>query len=118
MCFAFETQAVEDHMLYRLSLPVVLGALALALFVSQTAMAADKTHEGKIVKVADGKLTMTDKDGTNKKTHDVSTDAKITCDGKEVKLDELKEGQFVKVTMNTDDNEKSTVTKIEAREKE
>jgi uncharacterized protein (TIGR03000 family) len=118
VCFAFETPEAEDRMLYRLSLPVVLGAMALAGFISQPAMAAEKTHEGKIVKAADGKLTMTNKDGSNRHTHDVSADAKITSDGKEVKLDELKEGYFVKVTTNTDDNDKSTVTRIEARETE
>ena len=118
VCFAFETPEAEDRMLYRLSLPVVLGAMALAGFISQPAMAAEKTHEGKIVKAADGKLTMTNKDGSNRHTHDVSADAKITSDGKEVKLDELKEGYFVKVTTNTDDNDKTTVTRIEARETE
>ena len=52
VCFAFETPEAEDRMLYRLSLPVVLGAMALAGFISQPAMAAEKTHEGKIVKAA------------------------------------------------------------------
>jgi uncharacterized protein (TIGR03000 family) len=103
--------------LYR-SFPVVLGALAVAFFVSQSALAAEKTHEGKFVKAADGKLTMTDRDGSNKHTHKVAADATITSDGKEVKLGELKEGTFVKVTTNTDDNNKTIVTKIEARERD
>jgi len=57
-------------------------------------------------------LTMTNKDGSNRHTHDVSADAKITSDGKEVKLDELKEGYFITVTTNTDDNDK-TIYKID-----
>jgi uncharacterized protein (TIGR03000 family) len=103
--------------LYR-SFPVLFGALAVALCASQAALAAEKTHEGKFVKATDGKFTMTDKDGANKHTHHVAADATITLDGKDVKLDELKEGYFVKVTTNTDDNDQSTVTRIEARETE
>ncbi len=103
-------------MLYR-SLLLVLAALAVALLISQPALAADeKTHEGKIVSAGDGKLVMTDKDGSNKMTHKVSSDAKITCDGKKCKLSELKEGQFVKVTYS-DDKDK-TATKIVASTKE
>src|SRR5262249_41850046 len=94
---------------------VVLALLALALFVSQPALAADKTHEGKIVKAGDGKLTMTDKDGSNEHTHNVAADAKITCDGKECKLSDLKAGYFVKLTTNED---KKLATKIEAKTKD
>ena len=103
-------------MLYR-SLPVVLAVLALALVISTPAVAADeKTHEGKVVSAGDGKLTMTDKDGSHKMTHAVSSSAKITCDGKECKLSDLKEGYFVKVWYS-DDKEK-TATRIQARTKE
>ena len=94
----------------------VFVALALALFASQPVVADDQnvtTHEGKIVMAGDGKLTMTDKNGANKHTHKVPADAKITCDGKECKLDDLKEGFFVKVTTKNDVNQ--TVTKIEAK---
>jgi uncharacterized protein (TIGR03000 family) len=123
LCLVFRVKdaKVEDLMLYRSlyrSFPAVLGALAVALFVSQSALAAEKTHEGKFVKAADGKLTMTDKDGSNKHTHSVAADATIRCDGKDVKLDELKEGYFITVTTNTDGNDKTMVTKIEAREKD
>jgi hypothetical protein len=60
-------------MLYR-SPPLFL--VALALFVSQPAFADDKPHEGKVVKVGDGKLTMTFKGDEKKHTHDVGKDAK------------------------------------------
>jgi hypothetical protein len=101
-------------MLYRF-LPVVLAALALALFLCQPAFAAEKVHEGKIVKAGDGKLTMTDKDGKNKHTHDIPADTKITCDGKECKLDDLKEGFSVKVTTKDDGK---TVARVEAKSKD
>lgn len=100
-------------MLYR-SLPVYLVALALALFVSQPVFADDKAHEGKVVKVGDGKLTMTFKGDEKKHTHDVAKDAKITLDDKPAKLADLKEGFHVKVTMD----DKHVLTKIEAHAKE
>jgi len=99
------------------TLSVVLAVLVLALFMSNAAFAAEKTHEGMVVKAADGKLDMTNKDGSNKHTHEVATDAVITFDGKVIKLDELKEGNFVKVTTNTDDKGKVWATKIEGRAK-
>jgi uncharacterized protein (TIGR03000 family) len=80
--------------------------------------AADKTHEGKVVKAGDGKLTMTDKDGNNRHMHDVSASALITRDGKDSKLADLKEGDFVKVTTETDSKGKSQAVKIEARTRE
>ena len=75
----------------------------------------DGVHEGHVVKVADGKLTMV---GADKKeaTHDVAKDAKITLDGKAAKLEDLKEHTQVKVTMKVE-GEKHTVTKIEAETK-
>jgi hypothetical protein len=56
---------------------------------------------------------MTDKDG-NEHTHVVGATVKITCDGKKCKLEDLKEGFTVKVTMSQDE---SMVTKIEAKSK-
>jgi hypothetical protein len=99
------------------SLAVVFAVLAMVmvLFVGQAAFAEDKTHEGKIVKTEENKLTMTDMEGNNKNTHDVATDAVIMLDGKECKLAELKEGQFIKVTTKSNDQGKTWVTRIEAR---
>ena len=101
-------------MLYRV-LPVLVLALAVA-FLTGGAVLADeaKTHEGMIVAAGDGKLTMTDKDGKNEHTHAVPADTRITCDGKECKLDELKKGFAVKVTMEKK-ADKEVVTRIEAR---
>ena len=71
--------------------------VALSAFVSG-AIAADKIHDGLVVSAADGKLVMTDKDGKNQHTHLVATTTKITLNGKEAKLTDLKKGDAVKVT--------------------
>ena len=75
----------------------------------------DDVHHGHVVKVADGKLTMV---GDDKKevTHEVAKDAKITLDGKDAKLDDLKPHTHVKVTMK-EEGGKHSVTKIEAETK-
>ena len=102
-------------MKYR-SVRVLLAGLALAFFASQSAFAEEKTHEGKVVKAGDGKLTMTDKDGNNKHMHNVSASATITRDGKDSKLADLKEGDLIKVTTNTDSNGKKWAVKCFNRE--
>jgi Cu/Ag efflux protein CusF len=76
--------------------------------------AREGTHEGKVVKIDGAKLTMSDKEGKDKHTHAVPTEAKITCDGKECKLTDLKEGFFVKVTAEKK-GDKTVITKIEAK---
>jgi hypothetical protein len=76
---------------------------------------ADKTHEGLVVKAADGKLTMSDRDGGKRHTHDVAADAKITCDGKGCKLSDLLEGFCVTVT--TRDNSNAAI-RIDAKSEE
>ena len=91
---------------------VLLAVLALAFFVASPVFAED-SHEGMVVKAGDGKLTMTDKDGKNEHTHDVAADAKISCDGKDCKLEDLKKGTKVKVT-TAKKGDKTAATKIEA----
>lgn len=87
-------------------------ALALALFLGQTAFAEEKSHEGLVVKTAEGKLTMTMKDGSNEHSHDVTKETKVFLDEKAAKLDDLKKGFHIKVWM---DGKK--VTKIEGHSK-
>jgi uncharacterized protein (TIGR03000 family) len=77
-------------------------------------VANDKAHEGKVVKAGDGKLTMTDMDG-NKHMHNVAASATVTRDGKDAKLSDLKEGDVIKVTTQTDSMGKNLAVKIEAR---
>src|SRR6266851_7123635 len=105
----FSDAGAKHTMLHRI-LSLSFVALALTLFIGQAALAADKVHEGTVVKAGDGKLTMTDKQG-NQHSHTIPATAIITCDGKECKLEDLKAGNSVKVT--TEENEK-TVTKVEA----
>ena len=94
-------------------------ALAAVAFVAWTVPAYAEeeekagTHEGKIVKVEAGKLTMSDKDGKNEHTHAIPADAKITLDGKEAKLTDLKAGTKVKVTAEKK-CDKVQVVKVEA----
>jgi predicted outer membrane protein len=95
------------------------AAVALVLFVG-LAVAADKTdkpddntHSGVVTSAGDGKLTMTDKDGKNEHTHHVAKDAKITCDGKECKLEDLKKGANITVTTGKQ-GDSTVAVKIEA----
>lgn len=97
-------------MLHR-TLPLFLAALAIVLFASQPVLAADKTHDGTVVMAGDGKLTMTGKDG-KEHTHHVSKDVKVMLDEKPAKLEELKAGFHVTVTMN-----ENQVVKIAAHSK-
>jgi hypothetical protein len=101
-------------MVYRL-LPVFLLALALALCVNAPVVADDKdnTHEGTVVSVTADKLVM--KADGKEHEHTLAKDAKITCDGKECKLEELKPGMKVRVTTKKGDN--AIATKIQALDK-
>lgn len=98
-------------MLYRV-LPLMVLALAFVFLTSAPVVAEDaKSHEGVVVKAGDGKLTMTDKDGKNEHSHDVAADAKISCNGKECKLEDLKKGTQVRVTVDKKEG-KDVATKI------
>jgi hypothetical protein len=98
-----------------------LAALALMVFVGTAARAdetkgTDNSHSGLVVSAGNHKLVMTDKEGKNEMTHTVSADAKITCDGKECKLDELKRG--TRVTVTTEKGDKTVATRIEGHTKD
>jgi hypothetical protein len=104
-------------MVYR-SLAVVLVLFAVVCLVGQFAIADDKnanSHEGKIVRAGNGSLTMTDKDGQNQQTFKVAANARISCDDKECKLDDLKPGYHVKVTQGSEADK--AVIRIEAHSK-
>ena len=90
-----------------------VAVAALAVFASASIAAKDDaTHSGVVVSAGEGKLTMSDKDGKNEHSHDVAADAKVSCDGKECKLEDLKKGASVKVTIKD-----KKATKIEASTK-
>jgi hypothetical protein len=101
-------------MMYR-TLAGALAMLAVAIFLSAPGLAQDKTgsHDGIVVKAGDSKLVMTDKAGKNEHTMTVSKTAKITCEGKECQLEDLKRGFTVRV--ETDAVNKTVATRIEAK---
>jgi hypothetical protein len=99
-------------MLHRV-LSVFFVTLALTVWASAPAGAAD-IHQGKVVEVGVGKLTMTDMAGKNQHSHEVATDAAISCEGKKCGLSDVKVGDMVTVTTDTKDG-KTMATKIEAR---
>jgi hypothetical protein len=97
------------------------AAAALILFVG-AAFAADKdkdakddnTHAGTFVSYSDGKLVMTDKDG-KEHSHTLGKDVKVTIDGKDAKMDDLKtltKGAPLSVT-----TDKDAVVKVDAKTK-
>jgi hypothetical protein len=91
------------------------AVLAVCLFTALPAVADDKdTHTGKVVSVTGNKLLMVDKDGKNEHMHMVSDTAKITCDGKDCKLADLKAGMPIRVTTKKE-GDKTMATKIEAQ---
>ena len=102
-------------MLNRL-LPVLMVVVAVALLVGAPGLAQVKegTHEGIVVKAGGEKLVMTDKEGKKQHVHSVSKAAKITLDDKACKLDELRKGYAVTVTVEKEQN-KLVATKIEAK---
>lgn len=96
---------------YILSLAMV--AAVLSLIGTSTAIAADSSHEGTVVSAGAGKLTMTKTGETAQHSHDVGDDAKITLDGRPAKLEDLKAGFHVKVTLDAN----KAVASIEAKTK-
>ena len=61
-----------------------------------------KTHDGKVVSVAGDKLTTTCSEGKTH-CHTIAKDAKVTCEGKAGKAEDLKAGTHVRVTPCKDD---------------
>jgi Cu/Ag efflux protein CusF len=91
-----------------------LGVLGLALVVVSisAAAAAEKPLEGTITSAADGKLSVR-ADG-DQYHFVIADDAKITLDGKDCKLADLKSGHKVKVTWEKK-GDQQLATKIEAK---
>jgi hypothetical protein len=73
--------------------------LAMLCVVPAVSAAAPTSHEGMVISAAAGKLVMTDKDG-KEHSHAVPSTAKIMVDGKLAKLEDLKKGRMIKVTMD------------------
>ena len=64
-------------------------------------------HEGKIVSVSGNKISSTCVDG-EEHHHTLAKDAKVTCDGKHSKLEDLKVGMPVRVTTCTDEESQAS----------
>jgi len=96
------------------TLALALALLALLCFVTAPAVAREKgdTHEGTFVKGDAKSFTMKGKDD-KEHSHDLAADAKVTVDGKEGKITDLKAGTKIKVTLGTD----KKATRIEASTK-
>lgn len=91
-------------------LPFVV--MLFVLFVTKAATAADKTHDGTVVSVTSSELVMADKDKTEHK-HTIGADVKVSLDGKDVKITDLKKGDSITVTQN----DAGKVTKVVAKRK-
>ena len=72
------------------------------------------THDGKVVSMTGNKLVMKNNEG-KECSHTLATDAKLTCDGKVCKTDDLKAGKKIRVTTKKDDL--SVATAIESLNK-
>lgn len=96
-----------------------LAAVAVTMFVSVPAWAAkdgeESTHDGKVVSVSGNELTMTNADG-KEHSHQLASDAKVTCDGVLCKVANLKAGMKIRVTTKGDD--KKVATHVEALDKQ
>jgi len=85
--------------MFRRAALLVVAAAAM-LIATGAVYAAEKSHEGKVVSVSEGKLVMTDGAGKNEHSHMVGATAKITLGGNEAKLADLKKGDNIKVTQD------------------
>lgn len=98
-------------MLPKLTVP--LAALIALLLVTQKASAA--VVEGKVVSVDDSEfeIVIQTKAG-DQKEYDVDDNCQITLDGKKADLDDIEEGDLVKLTTKSHKG-KEVVIKIEAK---
>ena len=95
---------------------ISVATLALALFVSAAALAAQApvTHDGKLVSITSDKLVMTGKDG-KEHSHALTAAARLVLDGKACTAADLKSGTKIRVTTQGEGN--SVVSRIEGLDK-
>jgi ribosome maturation factor RimP len=114
-------QEPKERIMKNRLVAVCLAAVALVLFVGVRALADEKQKdtknqmEGKIVRIEGNKIVMTDKDGKNEHTHTLAADAKVSLDGKDARLTDLKKDQMVRVT--TKEGDPTQAVRIEALDK-
>jgi hypothetical protein len=105
----------------RLALGLVVlavAALAVAPALLAEAKAAKNTHIGTFVSAKGNDFTMKDKEG-NEHMHTLAADAKcLDADGKECKLEDLKEGQRIRVTTREEDTKVAIKVQVMKPKKE
>src|SRR3954469_22680103 len=106
-------EAVKEALMVHRALSVCVVALALTVG-ALGCQSTPTTHQGKVVGVGAGTLTMTDTAGANQHTHEVSSNAVITCGGNPCGLNDTKAGDMVTVTTGTE-NGKTVATMIDIR---
>jgi hypothetical protein len=83
-----------------------LAMVVASMFVSANVFAAEDaeptTHDGKFVSLTDGKLVMTTKEG-KMHSHSMASDATMTLDGQECKVEDMKAGLKIRVTTKAGD---------------
>ena len=92
---------------------VVLVAMAAPVAGNVSLALAEEKLEGKVVSAGDGKLVIVDDDGDNEE-FEVSAKTKITRNQKEADLDDIQEGDLVKVKARRDGT-KYIAVQIDAR---
>jgi anaerobic selenocysteine-containing dehydrogenase len=80
---------------------LLTAALAVLATVAHAQAADEKTHDGLVVSTAANRLVMSDATGGNEHTHMIAADTKVSLNGKEAKITDLKKGDKVKVTTGT-----------------
>ena len=64
--------------------------------------ATESMHMGKVVAIADGKVTISNEDGSGEHTHAIPADAIVTVNGANARLDDLRNGDRISVTTTRD----------------
>lgn len=92
---------------------VAVACLTL-LFASATLFAAAEVQEGVVVAAGNGSVAMTDIYGENTRSYLVAPTARITLDGTAAKLEELRMGDHVVVTMRQQDRHMKVAIRVDA----
>ncbi len=80
----------------------------------KTDAAVANSHDGHVVTIDGDKLVMTNTDSKTKHTHTLVAGIKITCDGRDCTVADLKPGMRIRVT--TENQDPHGATRIEALE--
>jgi hypothetical protein len=84
--------------------------VVLGMFTTMSAIAEEgSSHEGTVVSAGSGKLVMKDDQG-KEHSHKVEAAVKITVNGKDGKLEDLKAGMKIRVMMDKDNHVASIST--------